>query len=112
MAFGNDPQAFPMMIVPLEVLIAMTRMQSHEELMDAGALVNFQCLTLGKVMFVLHQWIARHHPDPDFEQLAEFAESAAEFDQYGCCWEAKDGQIWWSSHAAAVSREEMSQSGL
>ena len=42
MAFGNDPQAFPMMIVPLEVLIAMTRMQSHEELMDAGALVNFQ----------------------------------------------------------------------
>jgi len=69
MAFGNDPQAFPMMTVPLEVLITMTRMQSHEELMDAGALVNFQCLTLGKVMFVLHQWIARHHPDPDFEQL-------------------------------------------
>lgn len=55
MAFGNDPQAFPMMTVPLEVLIAMTRMQSHEELMDAGALVNFQCLTLGKVIGVLQK---------------------------------------------------------
>ena len=53
-----------MMTVPLEVLIAMTRMQSHEELMDAGALVNFQCLTLGEAMFVSHQWITRHHPDP------------------------------------------------
>ena len=83
---------------------------SHDDSALGGSDCNDQdAITWG----VDGRWCTGEFPMFDaWQSHWSFAESAAEFDQYGCCWEAKDGQIWWSSHAAAVSREEMSQSGL
>ena len=36
----------------------MTKMQPHEELMEAGMLDEFKD-TMGKAMFVSHQWLGR-----------------------------------------------------
>jgi len=68
------PQIFPMMTVPLETLLAMTRIQTHEDLLQVGALVEFSD-TLGKAMFVSHQWVHSQHPDPDCEQFAVLQEA-------------------------------------
>ena len=57
-----------MMVMPLQMLLGMSRMQTHEELMARRALVEF-VETMGKAMFVSHQWVAAHHPDPASEQL-------------------------------------------
>ena len=69
-----DIQPFPMMTVPLETLLAMTRLQPFEELLDSGALVEFATkgskITKGKAMFVSHQWANSTHPDPEMMQLA------------------------------------------
>ena len=67
-------ETFPMMTVPLETLLAMTRLQAHEDLMEVGALVEFSD-ALGKAMFVSHQWVHSQHPDPDGEQFAVLQEA-------------------------------------
>ena len=67
-------QTFPMMTVPLEILLAMTRIQAHEDLMKVGALVEFDD-TLGTAMFVSHQWVHSEHPDPEFQQFAVLQEA-------------------------------------
>ena len=41
----------------------------HEDLKEAGKLCEFD-ESLGNAMFVSHQWVAHHHPDPKMEQLA------------------------------------------
>ncbi|CAE7667124.1 Ankrd17, partial [Symbiodinium sp. CCMP2456] len=40
----------------------------HEDLADAGVLSEFD-ESLGKAIFVSHQWLSDTHPDPDFQQL-------------------------------------------
>ena len=59
---------FPMYAVPLKVLLQMGEMIPHEELKATGRLVEFQN-SLGKAMFVSHQWVGHRHPDPEFKQL-------------------------------------------
>ena len=40
----------------------------HEDLKEAGKLCEFD-ESLGNAMFVSHQWVTHHHPDPKMEQL-------------------------------------------
>ena len=42
--------------------------QAHEELLAADVLVDFD-ESMGRAMFVSHQWLSTHHPDPDGQQL-------------------------------------------
>eukprot|EP00438_Fugacium_kawagutii_P029733 Skav215787 [mRNA] locus=scaffold3885:11859:13658:+ [translate_table: standard] len=60
---------FPMFTVPLQVLLRMTQIQKHEELMEEDALRRFD-ESMGRAMFVSHQWLAMEHPDPNFQQLS------------------------------------------
>jgi len=62
--------SFPMYTVPLPTLLHMTaaRVQAFEELLEAGVLVDFD-ESMGKAIFVSHQWLSTHHPDPDGQQL-------------------------------------------
>ena len=46
----------------------MTEMQTHEDLMEAGKLCEFD-EEMGNAMFVSHQWVTSEHPDPEMEQL-------------------------------------------
>ena len=59
---------FVMYTVPAEAFLEMTEVKMHEELADAGVLTEFD-ESLGKAMFVSHQWLSDTHPDPDFQQL-------------------------------------------
>ena len=65
-SFGG--KTFPMYMVPLKTFMTMTKIETHEALMDAGALCRFH-ESMGNGMFVSHQWITPEHPDPDFHQL-------------------------------------------
>eukprot|EP00438_Fugacium_kawagutii_P031123 Skav201747 [mRNA] locus=scaffold1973:9099:10799:- [translate_table: standard] len=57
-----------MLTVPLDTFLQMTKLQKHEELIDSGALCQFE-ESMGRAMFVSHQWISPYHPDPKFHQL-------------------------------------------
>eukprot|EP00438_Fugacium_kawagutii_P025752 Skav221048 [mRNA] locus=scaffold1448:307985:309760:+ [translate_table: standard] len=59
---------FPMYTVPLEMVMAMKKLRMHEDLMDDGVLDEFK-ETMGRATFVSHQWVSKHHPDPDFMQF-------------------------------------------
>ena len=65
----QSDQMFPMVTVPLDTLLKMTEMHTHEKLMEAGELCEFD-ESMGNAMFVSHQWVTSHHPDPELEQLA------------------------------------------
>ena len=57
-----------MYTVPMEKLLQMTRVRSHEDLLEDGELMEFR-EGLGRAMFVSHQWLGNKHPDPDGLQL-------------------------------------------
>ena len=57
-----------MYVVPLRDVLEMTRLRPHGELLKARLLVKYQ-ETLGRVLFVSHQWLAFSKPDPNFEQF-------------------------------------------
>ncbi|CAE7365507.1 Kidins220 [Symbiodinium natans] len=59
---------FPMYTVSLDVLLQMKKVRRHEELLDAGVLIKYRS-SLGRAMFISHQWLSDDHPDPDGEQL-------------------------------------------
>eukprot|EP00438_Fugacium_kawagutii_P005700 Skav227830 [mRNA] locus=scaffold948:378224:380137:+ [translate_table: standard] len=59
---------YAMFTMPLWVFLEMMHMESHEELLEAGKLVQF-VESLGRAIFVSHQWLGRKHPDPTMEQL-------------------------------------------
>ncbi|CAE7846844.1 ergic3, partial [Symbiodinium necroappetens] len=59
---------FVMYTVPADAFLKMTEVKMHEELADAGVLTEFD-ESMGKAMFVSHQWLSEAHPDPDFQQL-------------------------------------------
>ena len=46
----------------------MTLLSSHEELMQRGLLCSFT-EEMGHALFVSHQWVSYHHPDPDGKQF-------------------------------------------
>ncbi|OLQ12099.1 putative TrmH family tRNA/rRNA methyltransferase YacO [Symbiodinium microadriaticum] len=60
---------FPMYTLPMEALLRMTKICSHEELKEKGALVLFE-RSMGKAAFISHQWVAASHPDPEFRQMS------------------------------------------
>ncbi|CAE7836842.1 ANKRD17 [Symbiodinium sp. CCMP2592] len=65
----DDPSMlFPMYTVASDVLLKMTRVEPHEELKARGDLTFFS-EDIGRSAFVSHQWLAKHHPDPDFKQM-------------------------------------------
>jgi len=57
-----------MYTVPFDALLQMSKVEPHEELMDQGILCVFM-ESMGRAVFVSHQWISSEHPDPNFEQL-------------------------------------------
>eukprot|EP00439_Symbiodinium_sp_Y106_P058446 s2342_g8.t1 len=59
---------FPMYTVASDVLLNMTRVEPHEDLKARGELTVFS-EDIGRAAFVSHQWLAKHHPDPDFKQM-------------------------------------------
>eukprot|EP00438_Fugacium_kawagutii_P006767 Skav201392 [mRNA] locus=scaffold296:174361:176130:+ [translate_table: standard] len=67
---GRDcaSKKFPMFTMLLSSFLQMTKLQKHEDLIDSGALCQFD-ESMGRAMFVSHQWICRGHPDPSFQQL-------------------------------------------
>lgn len=58
-----------MFTMPLDTLLQMTKIRRHEELAAMGALCIF-LESLGRAMFVSHQWTSRAHPDPSMKQFA------------------------------------------
>ncbi|CAE7733230.1 unnamed protein product, partial [Symbiodinium pilosum] len=46
----------------------MTKMEPHEDLKDAGKLVQYK-KDMGKAAFVSHQWVGYRDPDPEFRQM-------------------------------------------
>ena len=65
---------YPMYTAPLDAVLQMTEIRSHEELLSLEILVRFT-QDLGKVMFVSHQWAAKNHADPDGKQLQVLQEA-------------------------------------
>ncbi|CAE7836123.1 unnamed protein product [Symbiodinium sp. CCMP2592] len=63
------PQYFPMYVIPVEDVLSMTMLRPHEELLNAGTLVQYEEGSQGSVMFISHQWAGSDHPDPFFEQF-------------------------------------------
>mmetsp|Transcript_44755 Transcript_44755/g.104273 ORF Transcript_44755/g.104273 Transcript_44755/m.104273 type:complete len:619 (-) Transcript_44755:323-2179(-) len=59
---------FPMFVVPLQILLRMTKVESHEELKVRGE-VRVLDKTMGQTIFVSHQWVSFKHPDPDAKQF-------------------------------------------
>ena len=61
-------QLFAMYVVPVEDLMLMTEIKAHEDLLQEGALVEFDD-SKGNAMFVSHQWAGVDHPDPELAQF-------------------------------------------
>ena len=57
-----------MYTIDLEAVLQMVEIKPHEELLADGALTLFDEHT-GRAAFVSHQWVAKHHPDPDHKQF-------------------------------------------
>ncbi|CAE7316189.1 ANKRD17, partial [Symbiodinium natans] len=57
-----------MYTVRAEVLLEMRIVVSHETLKARGDIVDFN-ERMGSAIFVSHQWVAKQHPDPEFEQM-------------------------------------------
>lgn len=67
-------QFYQMWVVPLEGVLDMTTLKTHEELQQDGILVPFNPKD-GSAIFVSHQWAGVEHPDPHFEQFKVLQES-------------------------------------
>ena len=59
---------YPMYTAPLESVLEMTAVRSHEELLSDAIIVQFNH-AMGKAMFVSHQWVSNRHADPDGRQF-------------------------------------------
>eukprot|EP00397_Hematodinium_sp_SG-2012_P001434 GEMP01001436.1.p1 GENE.GEMP01001436.1~~GEMP01001436.1.p1 ORF type:complete len:979 (+),score=217.72 GEMP01001436.1:192-3128(+) len=60
---------FPMWVVPIDVVLSMDRVESHQVLKAKGLLVEHRLADQGPVIFVSHQWLSTTHPDPDGNQF-------------------------------------------
>jgi len=65
---GVKSMRFPMYTIPSDLLLQMTKIEPHEVLKERGDIVVFDA-SMGKAVFVSHQWVALHHPDPQFKQM-------------------------------------------
>ena len=65
---------YPMYTARLEVVLSMSQVRTHQELLHDGVLQEFDS-RLGKAMFVSHQWAAKCHPDPKGEKLKVLQEA-------------------------------------
>ncbi|CAE7694981.1 unnamed protein product [Symbiodinium sp. CCMP2592] len=63
-----SPVNFPMYTIDLAAVLRMVKIKPHEELLADGALTLFD-EHMGRAAFVSHQWVAKHHPDPDHKQF-------------------------------------------
>eukprot|EP00435_Cladocopium_sp_Y103_P064929 s1948_g26.t1 len=61
-------ETFPMYTMTVHLLLQMTKIQPHEELLAAGQLVRFE-VSMGRAAFISHQWLGCGHPDPQFQQM-------------------------------------------
>ncbi|CAE7550514.1 anks1b [Symbiodinium sp. CCMP2456] len=61
---------FPMYTVAVELVLEMTEVLPHEELKAKRQLTVFEDDVGARAAFVSHQWVARHHPDPEFAQMS------------------------------------------
>ncbi|CAE7594129.1 Ankrd44 [Symbiodinium sp. CCMP2592] len=59
---------FPMYTVRAKVLLEMAKVVPHEQLKANKLLVEFD-ESLGNAVFVSHEWVGHHHPDPECKQL-------------------------------------------
>ena len=66
--FDSATRAYPMYTVPADALLQMDMIRKHEDMLEAGALVEFE-EEMGRAMFISHQWLSARHPDPNAEQL-------------------------------------------
>ena len=57
-----------MYTLPLSAFLELVELSSHEDMMKAERLTVFD-ESMGKAMFISHQWLANRHPDPNSEQL-------------------------------------------
>jgi len=57
-----------MYTVAVKNLLTFEAVRQHEELLAEGMLEVFERY-MGNAMFVSHQWLSEHHPDPNGEQL-------------------------------------------
>jgi hypothetical protein len=59
-------RSFPMFVLPIKTLLSPSfqMFRPHEELRDAGALVEWQ-QGKGPVVFVSHTWLRYRHPDSE-----------------------------------------------
>lgn len=67
---------YPMYTLPLQILMDMTTVSPHEELRDAGFVVEFE-QSMGRALFVSHQWLGWSHPDPKGQQIQVLKEACA-----------------------------------
>ena len=58
-----------MYVVPVDHVLEMTEVKSHEELLAEGTLVEFD-EDQGYTIFISHEWSGTRHADPKGEQLA------------------------------------------
>ncbi|CAE7572065.1 dtd2 [Symbiodinium sp. CCMP2592] len=68
------PILFPMYTVLLDVVLQMTSVRPHEQLVEEGALTIFK-EGMGQALFVSHQWVTKSHPDPEFKQFRVLQEA-------------------------------------
>ncbi|CAE7243879.1 ANKRD17 [Symbiodinium sp. CCMP2592] len=67
---------FPMWVVSVSDMLRMRApAQPHAELLKSGQLVLHEAKMY--TVFVSHQWLGRHHPDPDGKQLVVLQEAIA-----------------------------------
>ena len=67
---GGEKNAakYPMYTVALDTLLSMVAVRPHQELLEAGSLVEYTS-DMGKAIFVSHQWLSGSHPDLECRQL-------------------------------------------
>lgn len=68
-----DAKNFEMFTVLVEIVLSMTTVQRHEELLENGLLSKFS-EALGRALFVSHQWCSMYHPDPTGVQFRTLQE--------------------------------------
>ncbi|CAE7840546.1 ANKRD17 [Symbiodinium sp. CCMP2592] len=71
---GSLDYIFPMYTVPLEILLQMKRIRTHEEMLADNELTQFE-EHMGRAMFISHQWLGSKHPDPCGQQMKVLQEA-------------------------------------
>lgn len=95
---------FPMMVVASRVVLALKSLRPYQEFLKAGLVKRMPQSSI--VAFISHQWLARHHPDPEGVQLRCLQQflGAAVLDQI---------EAFFSEHDwAAFKNATMTQAGV